>query len=331
MAAKNIILMTFIAMISACSTMPSVDLGATESEIEKKLSHGLCEYDCEVLGSPAVWSGPARNSRYSVGLEMHYDQGAQWRFDYASSDNLGSRVYVVAGETRYPATTSFVQGAWGLDTTYMASIPRAFIEGALSGSRQITIEGESGSATVTMTPQLASVFLRKADEIVLKWQTQRSTILDGLLSKAGAATTVKRDDFKKLTWINGMRRALPAQDIEYNLYARLEDSGGRSYWLRVSSKRSYISGWAFYEYAVDSDGKRLSLENFSDVGSGGTTYESLHIPMSIRYLEEKRDGGLDIKIYGKRDSAEIRVGSWLIESFLLELEAQEERLGLANK
>lgn len=315
---KNLTVAFLLPLLAACA-MNTVDENAGEATIERNLSYYKCEYDCEFVGSPVIYSGPERNSRYSFAYEAEFDVAPKWIFGYGSSKNLGDTVVV-----RFPNNEYRAKQQWASDgSLYNASIKREDIAEFLENAGVVKIAGESDVAEIKVTKAVARVFLQRADEIDRRWAESRTEIFENLVRKAQERTTTERDEYKRLTWLNGPSIPLAKENLTYNLYARLEDSGEKLFWLRIASDRPSGIGWAFYNYAIDGDGKKHHFKRDSDVGYAGRTFERLHIPVTIDYLQQAKAGGIDMKIYGDRATAEIHMESWLIAAFLRSLETHD--------
>lgn len=134
-------------------------------------------------------------------------------------------------------------------------------------------------------------------------------------------------------------RAAELTKSEYDPYKRETVFTGPSYYVgsHVVILRSVKTGfneirhqiyvqasfpeWAFLNSAFDLNGNQLPFVPVSkDVGScsryGCTVYEHIALPVSQAYLESNMHTGINIKLFGKSGSAEVKVPANYIIGYL---------------
>ena len=138
-------------------------------------------------------------------------------------------------------------------------------------------------------------------------------------AQIGAKTTVYRDDFKKNTSIVAMPLVFGDYGIDnYNLAVFKSDSSAIVlYSLEFKTLRGYSQGWAFWDAAVDQDGKEFEVGTPSrDVLDGGSVRERISVNLTRAYLDSKRATGVTIRIDGKGVEQVINVPGNYIAAFL---------------
>ena len=145
-------------------------------------------------------------------------------------------------------------------------------------------------------------------------------------NEIASRSTVTRDDFKKVSCVDGEKygvdvfnkSAFTGSDYyDAWLHAERQDGKETSFALIVKTTRGYSLGWAFWEDAYDKDGAKLNVEKIaSEVGDGGFTYELIGVRVERSYLESHKSSGIVIRIDGKRAQRIINIAPNYIDGFL---------------
>ncbi|MEQ9823468.1 MAG: hypothetical protein ABQ298_03705 [Puniceicoccaceae bacterium] len=93
------------------------------------------------------------------------------------------------------------------------------------------------------------------------------------------------------------------------------DSAGTQYFLHVHHWSQ--TGWKFLENAADINGNRLEAFRLdTDVTYTGNVEETLSIPLTLEYLQERTLDGLNVKLWGQRGEVVVELPSPYVVGFL---------------
>ena len=90
----------------------------------------------------------------------------------------------------------------------------------------------------------------------------------------------------------------------------------------IELKDIYQGEWRMYSSAIDKDGNQIDFQKVDSKSTGKCVYktcnklEEARILVEIEYLENAKETGIDIKVYGQRGETEIFLPSEYIKSFL---------------
>ena len=90
----------------------------------------------------------------------------------------------------------------------------------------------------------------------------------------------------------------------------------------IELKDIYQGEWRMYSSAIDKDGNQIDFQKVDSKNTGKCIYktcnklEEARIFVDIEYLENAKETGIDIKVYGQRGETEIFLPSEYIKSFL---------------
>lgn len=135
-----------------------------------------------------------------------------------------------------------------------------------------------------------------------------------------ASTTVKHDNFKKITiYVGPNALSDPVYDNVFLRASKIQSTGEILYQIYV--KDYYSGSWRFYNSAYDSNGNRLETNVIGrEVGSctsnGCSHEEHLGLKVSREYLEKSQDSGINFKISGKAGEEIFFIPGAYIKGFL---------------
>lgn len=137
--------------------------------------------------------------------------------------------------------------------------------------------------------------------------------------------TFSEDSFTKLKVFNG---GFLKQNDNLGLYStnlRAVKSPSSNEFLFQAFLTNYHYGdWIFYTTAYDDSGTELALNRVSEKvgycggggGSGCSKYETFTLTFTQRYLESKKDSGLNVKVIGNNGSSILRYPPDYIKALL---------------
>lgn len=307
-----------LTSLCSCASPAVVGQGASELKVASRITVAS-EMGYDIVETPSI---PAGGFGAYFSMRMLADfTGASWQITYSSRQDLGLSALCVADGMTY--TTSLTNYSAGFSTlhAYTATINADVLRKAASEEQHVVFTGNGVDVDLGIWPDLATAFLDRASPLAERWEKQTPEFIDSVVAQSSKRVTFRRDEYKKITWINTGKYTTTDRGVNYEMYASLKDGAEPDYYLKVSSARSFSEGWAFYDSAIDIDGNEYDLFRKSDVGYGGATYEWLHIPLSRTYLEGHRKSGLDMKVYGGRDSVIVQVPGWVVETLLRQVDS----------
>ena len=107
---------------------------------------------------------------------------------------------------------------------------------------------------------------------------------------------------------------------EVRLVSKINDNGLNTIYIEL--KDTYQDEWRFYSRAVDKEGNQIDFQKIDSQNTGlcvmktCNKLEEVRILIDIEYLENNKEAGIDIQVYGLRGESKIFIPSQYIKSFL---------------
>lgn len=107
---------------------------------------------------------------------------------------------------------------------------------------------------------------------------------------------------------------------QVRLVSKINDSGLNTIYIEL--KDTYQDEWRFYSRAVDKEGNQIDFQKIDSQNTGlcvmktCNKLEEVRILIDIEYLENNKEAGIDIQVYGLRGESKIFIPSQYIKSFL---------------
>lgn len=301
-----LLLMLMSVAFAGCESTSGV---ARSYEDLKGQSKSFDRVTSELVESPLVRAGLLNNYRLRCELSLGQETYSMIAYNIVFGENTRFDV----GNRRLPSS---VYGT-GYQT-HLVELSRSDLEAALESPAGLRIAAKPPREweLVIISRDLARAFLEDVDLRRKEWINVNESRRMAMLNRSRSMYETRHDDFKKVTWHESGRLELEDNGLWVELYSRVEESGEVYHWIYVSTRRGYSKSWAFFDHAVDSNGERFEVTRKSDVGYGGATYEYLHIPVPIDYLNEYRSVPLKIRLYGSRATKDVTVPAWLIDGYM---------------
>ena len=156
-----------------------------------------------------------------------------------------------------------------------------------------------------------------------------------MLQPQDSISTYKQVTFKEDKYKGTRTYAAPTLYLKPMKYLDTSTLDGFLRLIKNDNSESYClyatyesNGWAFFDTARDSDAKPLEVvridQRIGTLVSKTNVQEDMCIVLSRKYLEEKKDTGLNIKIIGKRDEIAFQVPAYYIQGFLQAVDLVEK-------
>ena len=107
---------------------------------------------------------------------------------------------------------------------------------------------------------------------------------------------------------------------QVRLVSKINDNGLNTIYIEL--KDTYQDEWRFYSRAVDKEGNQIDFQKIDSQNTGlcvmktCNKLEEARILIDIEYLENNKEAGIDIQVYGLRGESKIFLPSQYIKSFL---------------
>lgn len=107
---------------------------------------------------------------------------------------------------------------------------------------------------------------------------------------------------------------------QVRLVSKINNSGLNTIYIEL--KDTYQDEWRFYSRAVDKEGNQIDFQKIDSQNTGlcvmktCNKLEEVRILIDIEYLENNKEAGIDIQVYGLRGESKIFIPSQYIKSFL---------------
>ena len=107
---------------------------------------------------------------------------------------------------------------------------------------------------------------------------------------------------------------------QVRLVSKINDNGLNTIYIEL--KDTYQDEWRFYSKAVDKEGNQIDFQKIDSQNTGlcvmktCNKLEEARILIGIEYLENNKEAGIDIQIYGLKGESKIFIPSQYIKSFL---------------